>query len=355
MCSLSFNQQETNRPTLSVVVPLHNEAENVATLHHEIVHVLESLPYPWEICYVDDGSTDDTYQRLCEAAGQDEHVFILRLSRRFGQSAALKAGFDATSGEIVITLDGDLQNDPRDIPRFLEKIAEGYDVVHGWRLHRHDALITRRLPSQVANFLIRKLTAAPTPDLGCGIRALRRWVVDQLELIGDMHRFLPVLAQDLGAHSAVIQVNHRPRAAGKSKYGLRRIFAVLADLPLLILLTKYRNRPIRFLMLLAALAGVVALLSGTAGLVSAGIGAFHNAVLLLVTGVLMGSFGSLFVALGFLAELFLRVGLRDGGLTPYVIRSEQRGDVSGVPLPIPSGSQRGLPHPAPRRYRLTGS
>ncbi|WP_347244014.1 glycosyltransferase family 2 protein [Thermogutta sp.] len=312
----------TRQPlSVSVVVPLHNEAGNIETLHSELREVLQSLGCCWDICYVDDGSTDETPQKLAQIAERDGNVQVIFLTRRFGQAAALRAGMDASHGDIVITLDGDLQNDPRDIPHFLAKIAEGYDVVHGWRLQRQDSYLRRRLPSQVANWLIRKLTGAPTPDLGCGIRAMRRWVVEHLELVGDMHRYLPILARDLGARSTVIVVNHRPRRFGKSKYGLRRFFAVLADLPLIIFLTRYRWRPIRLMAALSTVVGCLGTMAAVPGIVWTAFGRLPLGIPLVAAAVVSWGMSLLLLAVGLLAELQVRLATTAGRNAPYLIRS----------------------------------
>lgn len=341
--------------SLSVVIPLHNEAGNVRELHAQLLRVLRGLGCAWEICYVDDGSTDATYEELCRAVDTNEPIQIIRLTRRFGQSAALRAGIDATTGDIVVTLDGDLQNDPCDIPRFLEKIREGYDVVHGWRIHRHDAFFTRRLPSLVANALLRSLLDSPTPDLGCGIRAMRRWVADHLELVGDMHRFLAILAEALGAKSAVIPVNHRPRPAGKSKYGLRRIFAVLADIPLLFFLAHFRWKPMRLMSLLSALVALLGLFMALPGLVWTVLGRLTLGVPCIAATVVSWAISALFLAMGFFSELVLRVGLNMGVMSPYIVRQTSGGSGGKHIVLFPAAPTDIADPPKTEPYGKTGS
>jgi len=330
--------------SVSVVIPLHNEAGNIETLHGELSEVLQSLGCSWDICYVDDGSTDETPQKLAQIAEKDGHVQVIFLTRRFGQAAALRAGMDIAHGDVIITLDGDLQNDPRDIPHFLAKIGEGYDIVHGWRLHRQDSYLRRRLPSRVANWLIRQLTGAPTPDLGCGIRAMRRWVGEHLELVGDMHRYLPILARDLGAQSTVIVVNHRPRRSGKSKYGLRRFFAVLADLPLIVFLTRYRWRPIRLMAGLSAVVGCLGTMTAVPGLVCTALGRLSLGIPLLAAAVVSWGMSLVLLALGLLAELHIRTATTAVRNGPYLIRSlisnRDQAKVVRFPQP-PSGVSSG--------------
>lgn len=341
--------------SISVVIPLHNEAGNVAELHSQLLQVLSELDCPWEICYVDDGSTDTTYDELRHVAHAHDQVRIIRLTRQFGQAAALRAGIEAASGDIVVTLDGDLQNDPRDIPRFLEKIQEGYDIVHGWRIHRQDAFFTRRLPSQIANALMWRLFHSPTPDLGCGIRAMRRWVADQLELVGDMHRFLAILAETVGAKSAVIPVNHRPRVSGKSKYGLRRVFAVLADIPLLLFLTRFRWRPMRLMSMLSVLTALAGLLTALPGLVWTILGRLTLGVPCMAATIISWGISALFLAIGFLSELILRVGLNTGVMFPYVIRQGLGGSVRKHIVLFPTSQTRVARKPDIEPYSKTGS
>lgn len=228
---------------VSVVIPLCNEEGNVRPLYEELVHVLAGLGRPWEVCFVDDGSRDGTWEQLLDVAEHDPHVILVRFSRNFGQTTALAAGIRSTTGRIIVTLDGDLQNDPADIPRLLDVLERGYDVVHGRREKRQDGFWTRRLPSLVANWLIRRVTGTEVRDLGCALRAMRRELAERLELIGEMHRFIPVMADSLGAQSVEIDVRHRPRSSGRTKYGLGRTFRVLRDLAVLASLPRGRRTP----------------------------------------------------------------------------------------------------------------
>jgi glycosyltransferase involved in cell wall biosynthesis len=214
---------------LSIVVPVHDEEDNVTPLYEELTQALTALGRSYEIIVVDDGSRDDTYQRLAGLADADDKFKLIKLRRNFGQTAAMAAGFDHAAGDIVIPMDGDLQNDPADIPRLLDKLDEGYDVVSGWRKDRRDGVV-RRLPSKIANWLIGLVTGVRLHDYGCTLKAYRADVIAETRLYGEMHRFLPALAYQAGAHITEIPVLHHARTSGRSKYGLRRTFKVLLDL-----------------------------------------------------------------------------------------------------------------------------
>jgi glycosyltransferase involved in cell wall biosynthesis len=244
---------ETFNPrSLSVVVPTYNEEANAIPLVRGLVAVLRSMPLPFELIVVDDGSRDATVAQLRSLLPTTPELVIVRLRRNFGQTPALQAGFDRSRGDVIVTLDGDLQNDPRDIPRLLERIQRGADVVSGWRVNRKDGLWLRRLPSQLANRLIRRLTGVPIHDQGCSLKAYRREVVQRLRLYSDMHRFIGVLVMPTGAAIDEIAVLHHPRVAGVSKYGLSRIYKVIADLLTIQMLTRFRESPMRWFALVGA-------------------------------------------------------------------------------------------------------
>src|SRR5437879_963632 len=215
---------------LSVVIPIKDERDNLRPLHDQLRRALVPLALEYEIVFIDDGSTDGSFELLQELASGDEHVKVVQLRRNFGQTAALQAGIDWSSGAVLITMDGDLQNDPADIPLLLDKLREGYDAVLGLRAKRQDALFVRKVPSLMANWLIRKVTGVAIKDMGCTLRAMRRDLAEALPLYGEMHRFVPVLAQQFGARLAQIPVRHHPRHAGKTKYNLTRTFRVVLDL-----------------------------------------------------------------------------------------------------------------------------
>lgn len=229
---------------LSIVVPIYNEEENIPRLYDELTGVLDPLPLAYEIICADDGSQDRSFALLKQLAQEDPRVKIIRFRRNFGQSAGFSAGFDYAQGDIVITIDADLQNDPASIPDLLDKMSEGYDVVSGWRKDRKDNFLTRKLPSKVANWLISKTTGVNIHDRGCSLRAHRREIVDEINLYGELHRFIPDMAAWVGASMTEIPVNHRPRIHGQSNYGVGRTFRVLLDLITVRFLQGYSTRPI---------------------------------------------------------------------------------------------------------------
>jgi glycosyltransferase involved in cell wall biosynthesis len=216
-------------PEISVVVPLHDEEANVVALHDELSRVMRSLNVPHEIVLVDDGSRDGTFSRLAEVHAKDPNVRVLKFTRNFGQTAAFAAGFAHARGRFIVTLDGDLQNDPADIPRLLQ-LARDHDIVCGWRRRRQDAFLTKHVPSVVANWLIGLVTGLRLHDNGCSLKVFRAEVVKPLKLSPGMHRYLPALASQLGGRVTEVAVNHRPRRFGRSKYGLSRTFGVARDL-----------------------------------------------------------------------------------------------------------------------------
>ena len=230
---------------LSLVVPVYNEKENLPLLAEAVHKALDPLDLSWEIILVDDGSKDESMQVLEELAASDpDHARVIVLRRNFGQTAAIAAGIDHAQGEIIVLLDADLQNDPADIPSMLEKIEEGYDVVSGWRIHRKDTFITRTLPSKIANGLISMVTGVHLHDYGCTLKAYRREVITGFRLYGEMHRFIPVYADSVGARIVEMPVHHHARKYGKAKYGLERTLKVILDLFTVTFLNRYANKPI---------------------------------------------------------------------------------------------------------------
>jgi glycosyltransferase involved in cell wall biosynthesis len=227
-----------------VVVPVFNEVENLVPLIDELEGVLASQKRTYEIVVVDDGSTDGTTPLLRKMATERRAIKAIFFRRNFGQTAAFDAGFRNASGEVVVTIDGDLQNDPHDIPAMVDKLDEGYDLVAGWRRNRKDGFVLRKFPSRIANWLIRKVTGTRIHDLGCSLRVYRREITEELHLYGEMHRFISVLADNMGARIAEMPVNHRPRRAGSSKYGLRRTVKVVLDLLTVVFLRRYQTKPI---------------------------------------------------------------------------------------------------------------
>jgi len=253
----------SNEPTvaLSILVPVYNEVGNVEQLHGELDSILRDSGLAYELIFVDDGSTDETASKLDRIQKCDpEHVRVAFLRRNCGQTAALSAALDLSRGSILIPMDGDRQNDPADIPRLLAKLDEGYDVVSGWRANRQDTLLTRKIPSRIANRLVARISGVPLHDFGCTMKAYRRRVLEGVRLYGEMHRFIPIFAAWQGAKVTELVVNHRARTAGKTKYGLGRTFNVVLDLILIRFLQRYAQRPIH-------LFGRIGLLSMTLSLV----------------------------------------------------------------------------------------
>ncbi|HET6395680.1 MAG TPA: glycosyltransferase family 2 protein [Pseudoxanthomonas sp.] len=230
-------------PSISVTIPVYNEEENIPLLYARVRASLDGIGRPWELILVNDGSRDGTAARLDEVAIQDGRVTVIHLARNYGQTAALMAGLDHARGEVVVPMDGDLQNDPEDIGRMLEVLEEGYDVVSGWRRNRKDAALRRNLPSRVANRLISAVSGVRLHDYGCSLKAYRREILVGVKLYGEMHRFVPIFAAWNGARVAEVEVSHHPRVHGQSKYGLERVIKVLLDLLVVKFLFKYANKP----------------------------------------------------------------------------------------------------------------
>lgn len=229
---------------LSIVIPVYNEADNIEKTYRSVSVALADRKTGYEIIFVDDGSTDETRDQLRRLAHEDTHVRVVELARNFGQTAAMMAGLDNASGKIIVTMDGDGQFDGTDIPQLVRKLDEGYDVVSGWRYRRQDKALTRRLPSWLANRLMSWATGVHLHDYGCSLKVYRSWVVDEVHLYGEMHRFIPVYAAAAGARIAEVPVGHYPRTAGESKYGLERVFKVLLDLAVVVFLHRFLTRPI---------------------------------------------------------------------------------------------------------------
>ncbi len=231
-------------PELSLFLPVLNEEDNLRPMHAKISEALDALGKTAEVIYVDDGSTDQSLQVLRDIAAGDERVRVISLRRNYGQTAAMSAGIDAARGKILIPMDADLQNDPKDIARLLDKLNEGYDVVSGWRKDRKDALVLRKIPSWIANSVISKIGGVPLHDYGCSLKAYRREVIQDVKLYGEMHRFIPIYAAWAGARVTEIPVDHHARTFGKSKYGISRTIKVVFDLMTIKFMASYQTKPI---------------------------------------------------------------------------------------------------------------
>jgi glycosyltransferase involved in cell wall biosynthesis len=309
-------------PNLSLIVPVYNEEKNLPLLIEAIQKALDPLPYTWEAILVDDGSQDGSLQVLTQLAERfQDQLRVVSFRRNFGQTAAIVAGLDYATGEIIVLLDADMQNDPADIPMLLEKLEEGYDLVSGWRKRRQDKYLTRTLPSNLANMLISRVTGVPLHDYGCTLKAYRRDALEGFRLYGEMHRFIPVFAYSVGAKITEVQVNHQPRKFGKTKYGLERTLKVILDLFTVKFLVSYSSKPIY----LFGGAGLVLIFGSSAMLIYLGIRRvfigisvlgspfFQLAVMLLIMG-----FQS--VLMGLIAELLVRTYYESQRKPTYSIR-----------------------------------
>jgi glycosyltransferase involved in cell wall biosynthesis/Tfp pilus assembly protein PilF len=300
---------------LSVVIPMYNEEGNVDILYNKLTGVMKSLDRSYEIVFVDDGSTDRTFTVLTGIAKKDPAVKVLSFRRNYGQTAAISAGFDYARGEVVVTMDGDLQNDPEDIPKMLDKLAEGYDLVSGWREKRQDHLWRRKIPSIVANRLIAKITGVQLHDYGCTLKAYKRGVVKNIRLYGEMHRFIPAIASWLGVKTVELPVRHHPRQYGKTKYGLTRVVRVVLDLINVKFLTSYSTRPMQYFGKLGIYLMVAACF---AAVVMIGAGVSFDTVFL--ASMLIGLMAVQFVTMGVLAEIIVRTYHESQDKPIYVIK-----------------------------------
>ncbi|MBI5846970.1 MAG: glycosyltransferase family 2 protein [Nitrospirae bacterium] len=306
--------------TISVVIPLYNEEENVQELHSRLKTVLERLGTDYEILFIDDGSSDNTLKYLQEIQAGDRNVIVLSLRRNFGQTAAFAAGFDYSRGDIIITMDGDLQNDPNDIPKLIEQMKDN-DLVSGWRKKRKDPFLSRRLPSIMANWLISKVTGVNLHDYGCSLKAYKRDVIKNLKLYGEMHRFIPAVASWYGVRIAEVETEHHPRVHGKSKYGISRTMKVVLDLITVKFLQSFSTKPLQFF-------GPVGLASGMLGfLISVYLtieklfaGRDIGGRPLLLLGSLLIIVGIQFIGMGLLGEMMVRVYHETQKKPIYVIK-----------------------------------
>lgn len=307
--------------SVSIVVPVFNEQDNVRLLIDEITAVMKGTSYSWELIVVDDGSRDGTVRELKDIAKNHQQLRLILLRRNFGQTAAMHAGIQAATGEVTVTMDGDLQNDPRDIPMMLAKLNEGYDLVHGWRKDRRDTFLNRKLPSMIANWLISRTTGFPIHDLGCTLKAIRTEIAQQLELYGEMHRFIPILAFRLGARCVEVETNHRPRQFGVTKYGIGRTSRVVLDLLTVKYMLKYFDSPMKLFGMIGIFVGVMAVVSGMTAIamkIFAGFNLTGNPISLL--SALSTVLSVQFFSLGLIGEVNARIYFRDQRHRNYQIR-----------------------------------
>ena len=305
---------------VSVVIPIFNERENIPILYEKLRSVIDKLKdYEWEIVFADNASTDGSFEILKEIHKKDKRVKVIRLRRNFGQTGSLAAGLDFATGDVIITMDGDLQNDPEDIPLFLEKIQEGYDIVSGWRYNRKDP-ITKKIPSKIYNWLASRLTGVKIHDFGCTFKAMRKEVVKNIKLYGEMHRYIEALASEMGVSIAEIKVRHHPRIYGKSKYGISRIIKGFLDLLTVKFLLSYSTRPLH-------LFGIPGLILTLLGILTGGYLTFKwfmgesiwgRPLLLLV--ILLIIVGVQFIVMGLLAEMIMRTYYESTGKKIYYVK-----------------------------------
>jgi glycosyltransferase involved in cell wall biosynthesis len=328
------------QPDLSIVIPVFNEAPNLESLCREFTETLERFGRPYELILIDDGSTDESFTVLRQCQLRDPRIRVIQFRRNFGQTAAFAAGFAEARGRLIVTADADLQNDPRDIPAMVARLDEGYDIVCGWRKDRKDPWLNRRLPSGLANRLISWVTGVHLHDYGCSLKVFRADVVKPLRLYGEMHRFLPALASEMGVRIFEMPVNHRPRTAGKSKYGISRTLRVCLDLITVKFLLSYSTRPLRIFGTIGGVLGIVgfgilaqlAWLQIVDDIDIGGQTRLHLGVLLVIMGVQ-------FVVLGLLAEMLARTYHESQHKPTYAIRQILQAD-DRVTL---------MEHPAARR------
>jgi glycosyltransferase involved in cell wall biosynthesis len=308
-------------PDLSLIIPVYNEAENLPELYREITDSCSSMEKSYEMIFIDDGSWDESFLVLKKIQKEDTKVKIIKLRKNFGQTAALAAGFDYANGQIIITLDADLQNDPGDFSSLIEKIEMGYDIVNGWRKNRKDGFLTRRLPSSIANWFISIITRVKLHDYGCTLKAFHKDVIKNIRLYGELHRFIPAIASDMGVSVTEVEVNHRPRRHGKSKYSIFRFVRVILDLLTVKFLLSYSTRPLQIF-------GLIGLISGLAGGALALYLSYQRLILmqgiggrpLLLLAILLIVIGFQFITLGLLAEIMVRAYHESAQKTIYFIK-----------------------------------
>ncbi|MFZ1700347.1 MAG: glycosyltransferase family 2 protein, partial [Pyrinomonadaceae bacterium] len=316
-----MDQQLTDNPELSLFLPVLDEEENLRPMHAKIAAALDALGKSAEVIFVDDGSTDRSLSILKEIAAADDRVRVISLRRNYGQTAAMSAGIDAAKGDILIPMDADLQNDPADIKRLLDKLDEGFDVVSGWRKNRQDKLISRKIPSQIANRIISWIGGVHLHDYGCSLKAYRRDVIQDVRLYGEMHRFIPIYASWAGARVTEIPVDHHARTMGKSKYGISRTIKVVFDLMTIKFMASYQTKPIYVFGTFGMLAFLLSMIAGVWSLVLK-IGYDTSFILtpLPVIAVVMLAISVQFFLMGLLAELSVRTYHESQDKAIYAVR-----------------------------------
>lgn len=320
-----------NDPTVSVVVPVYQENENVELLYREITSAMEQAEIDFEMVIVDDGSNDGTVEQL-QGIAEDERVKLVLFRRNYGQTAAMNAGINHATGRYIVTMDGDLQNDPCDIPMMIKKLDEGYDLVHGWRKNRQDKFLSRKLPSKLANWLISRTTGFPIHDLGCTLKAMRREIAQELELYGEMHRFIPILADQLGAKSLEVVTHHRARQFGTTKYGIGRTFRVILDLITVRYMQKYFSSPMKLFGMIGIWIGILAMGSVILAIAMKAVwGTDMTGNPMLLLGILSAVLSVQFFSLGLIGEVAARIYYSQHDRQNYRIRKLVNFDRSSYP------------------------
>ena len=316
-----MNQMTDFNQLISIVIPVFNESESIGYLLDEVIDVMQSNKFNFELIVVNDGSKDNTCSVLDELAIKIKQLLVISLRKNYGQTAAMAAGFDNSKGEILITLDGDLQNDPNDIPKLISHINEGYDLICGWRYDRQDKLINRLIPSKIANKLIAQVTGLKLHDYGCSLKAFTKEIIDDIKLYGELHRFLPVLANIEGARIKEIKVNHRSRKYGSSKYGIDRTFRVLMDLLTVWFMTKFLTRPMYGFGFAGIVSIFISLAMSSYLVVLKIMGEDIGNRPLLMFSLILGIAGVQLFSFGLLSELLIRTYHESQGRPIYRIRS----------------------------------
>ncbi|WP_373653505.1 glycosyltransferase family 2 protein [Schlesneria sp. DSM 10557] len=319
--------------SVSVIVPIYNEADNIPLLYEAVTKVMRQLARPYELILVNDGSKDGSAQRLEQLALKDAAVKVIEFRKNYGQTAAMEAGMQAASMENVVLLDGDLQNDPTDIPMMLEKLDEGYDLVHGWRKNRQDAFLNRKLPSRIANWLISRVTGFPVHDLGCSLKAMKREIAHELHLYGEMHRFIPILAHWRGARCVEVVTTHHPRRFGVSKYGISRTTRVLLDLMTVKYFIQFAVSPMKLFGTMGLVCWLVSIMAGMATIgmkLRADVDMTGNPLFLLTA--MSAMMGMQFLFFGMLGELCSRIYFAAQNQTSYAVRRTWNFDTPTYPM-----------------------
>ena len=297
---------EDRNQFISIIIPVFNESESIAYLLEEVKSVMEVNELNYELIVVNDGSQDNTHAVLVELTKNIKELLVISLRKNYGQTAAMAAGFDISRGDIVITLDGDLQNDPNDIPKLISEINTGYDLICGWRFDRKDKLINRRIPSKIANKLIAKVTGLKLHDYGCSLKAFTKEIIDDVKLYGELHRFLPILASIEGARIKEVKVNHRSRKYGSSKYGIDRTFRVLMDLLTVWFMTRFLTRPMYGFGFVGIISILISLLMSSYLLIEKILGQDIGNRPMLMFALILGVAGVQLFSFGLLSELLMR-------------------------------------------------